>query len=558
MSSDDLPSGKNDAVPIEELTPMEQAFERIRHRLGLFVAPVVFVMMLVLPIHALDDKPPADAPVTEAIPGSAVSTEPIPVVKPKPGTDLLYEYMPSKRQRLAAVMVAVVILWMTEALPMPLTALLGAAACIILQIGSSAKDTAKEVFTPFADPLMFLFIGSFIVAQGIFLNHLDRRLAFGVLSLRWVDARPSRILFMFGLVTAVVSGWVSNTATTAMMFAIGMSILAFLFDPKHPDSKHISRRYATGLMLITTFAASIGGLATPVGTPTNVFGLGTIKKLLEIDVPFFQWCLIGVPAVAILFLFTFAYLNFFCPAGVRRIEGCQEMLEREKRALGPWTKGQLSTLVAFLVTVTLWITPGLVALTLGQKSPQYEFTNYVMPESVAAILGAALLFLLPGERDGRAITWKEAADIDWGVILLYGGGVALGKLSEQTGLADVVGNGLTQLLPLNSSLTILMAAVVVATLVSETTSNTASATVVVPLVISLAKSAHVDPFEPALGATMACSLGFMLPVSTPCNAIVYGSGYVPLGRMVRYGFLLDLAGIVTIVGLVRFLGPWIK
>jgi sodium-dependent dicarboxylate transporter 2/3/5 len=544
MSQNDLPPNKKDAVPIEELTPMEQAFERVRHRLGLFVAPVVFLLLLWLPIAALDDQPlaPSDTSATQTT-----------AEKSKPPKDPLSDYLPSKRQRLAAVMVAVVILWMTEALPMPLTALLGAAACVMLQVG-----TAKEVFTPFADPLMFLFIGSFIVAQAIFLNHLDRRLAFGVLALRWVDARPSRILFMFGLVTAVVSGWVSNTATTAMMFAIGMSILAFLYDPQHPESKIISRRYATGLMLITTFAASIGGLATPVGTPTNVFGLGTIKKLLDIDVPFFQWCLIGVPAVVILFLFLFVYLNYFCPAGVRRIEGCQEMLEREKSSLGPWTTGQRSTLVAFLTTVVLWIMPGIVALVMGEQSPQYKFISGVLPESVAALLGAALLFLLPGEREGRAITWSEAADIDWGVILLYGGGVALGTLSEQTGLAAVVGKGLTQLLPLDSSLTILIAAVVVATMVSETTSNTASATVVVPLVIALAKSANVDAFEPALGATMACSLGFMLPVSTPCNAIVYGSGYVPLGRMVRYGILLDLAGMVTIVGLVRCLSPWVR
>jgi sodium-dependent dicarboxylate transporter 2/3/5 len=343
-----------------------------------------------------------------------------------------------------------------------------------------------------------------------------------------------------------------------MMFAIGMSILGFLFDPQHPESKIISRRYATGLMLITTFAASIGGLATPVGTPTNVFGLGTIKKQLDIDVPFFQWCLIGVPAVVIMFLFLYSYLNYFCPAGIRRIEGCQEMLQREKQALGPWTVGQRSTLIAFLVTVALWVTPGIVALVMGQESPQYKFVSGMLPESVAAILGAALLFLLPGERGGRAITWSQAADIDWGVILLYGGGVALGTLAEHTGLAAVVGSGLTHLLPLNSSMTILIASVVVATLVSETTSNTASATVVVPLVIALAKSVKVDPFEPALGATMACSLGFMLPVSTPCNAIVYGSGYVPLGRMVRYGILLDLAGMVIIIGLVRLLGPWVR
>ncbi len=228
------------------------------------------------------------------------------------------------------------------------------------------------------------------------------------------------------------------------------------------------------------------------------------------------------------------------------------MIRREREALGAWTAGQRSVAVAFAITIALWIVPGIAALVLGEGSAIYQTLSRRVPEGVAALIGASLLFVLPG-RDGRAITWREAAEIDWGVVLLYGGGFALGVLSFQTGLAEAMGRGLTGLLPVEGSFGLLVASVVFATLLSETTSNTASANMVVPVVISIARAAGLDPLEPALGATLASSLGFMLPVSTPCNAIVYGSGYIPLGRMIRWGLALDLAGVVVIVAVVRAL-----
>ena len=501
-------------LAVERITEGEARFERARRTIGLVLAPAVFALLLLLPLSGL--KPEA--------------------------------------HRLAAVMAAVVVLWVTEALPLPATALLGAAACVVLRVAP-----AREVFAPFADPLMFLFIGSFIIARAIFLHRLDRRLAFGVLSLRFIGARPGRILFAFGAVTAFISAWISNTATTAMMFAIGMAILAFLFDAEREGGQPISRKYATGLMLMTAFAASIGGLATPIGTPPNVIGLGFIRQLTGVEFPFFKWAMIGVPVVVVLYLWLGFYLNALCKAGVREIEGSAEMLRRERERLGAWTRGQKSTLVAFVATVALWVVPGLVALVAGDRSAAYQGINRSVPEAVAAVVGAMLLFLLPGDKRGeRAITWDEAVKIDWGVVLLYGGGFALGVLSFQTGLAESIGRGLTGYLPIGTGLGLLFASTLVATLTSEATSNTASANMVVPVVIAIAKAAGADPLEPALGATMGASLGFMLPVSTPCNAIVYGSGYVPLARMIRYGLLLDVVGVLVIVALVRLLVPFLR
>ncbi len=498
---------------VEVVSGPEARFERARRVVGLVLAPAVFALLLLLPLAGL--KPEA--------------------------------------HRLAAVMAAVVVLWITEALPLPVTALVGAAACVVLRVAP-----AKDVFAPFADPLMFLFIGSFILARAIFLHRLDRRLAFGVLSIKWVGARPSRILFAFGAVTAFISAWISNTATTAMMFAIGMAILAFLFDNERAGGSRVNPAYATALMLMTSFSASVGGLATPIGTPPNVIGLGFIRTLVGVEFPFFKWAMIGTPVVIILFLWLFFYLNWLSPAGVKEIEGSREMLTRERESLGVWTRGQKSTLMAFAVTVALWVVPGIIALVAGDQSAFYQSVNRSVPEAVAAVVGAALLFLLPGDDGARAINWEQAVKIDWGVVLLYGGGFALGVLSFQTGLAEAVGRGLTGVLPVSGGLGLLFASTLVAVITSEATSNTASANMVVPVVIAIAKAQGADPLEPALGATMGASMGFMLPVSTPCNAIVYGSGYIPLTRMIRYGVLVDIAGVIVIVALVRLLVPFLR
>ena len=482
----------------------------MRGRIGAFLAPAVFLLLLALPIAGLS----------------------------------------SQAHRLAAVLAAVVVLWVTEALPLPVTALLGAALCVLLGVAP-----AREVFAPFADPLMFLFIGAFILSRAIFLHGLDRRVAYAVLSIPWVGARPSRILLAFGAVTALMSGWISNTATTAMMFGIGLSILAAL---RGPEAKvTIDPRYATGLMLMTSFAASIGGLATPVGTPPNVIGLGFIRSQLGVEIPFFRWLLIGAPIVLVLFVLLYGYLNAVAPAGVRELPAGAELIRRERERLGSWTRGQRSVALAFGVTITLWILPGVAAIVAGEESAAYTTLVRRMPEGVAALLGAMLLFILPGT-EGRAITWRQAVEIDWGVVLLYGGGFALGVLSFQTGLAEAMGRGLTGLLPLEGSFGLLVASVIVAVVLSETTSNTAAANMIVPVVISIAQAAGFDPLEPALGATFAASLGFMLPVSTPCNAIVYGSGYIPLKQMMRHGLVLDLVGIVVVVTLVRVLVPLVR
>jgi sodium-dependent dicarboxylate transporter 2/3/5 len=451
--------------------------------------------------------------------------------------------------RLAAVLATVIVLWVTEAIPMAVTAFLGVASAVALGVAPAA-----QAFAPFADPLVFVFVGTFMLARAIFVHGLDRRFAFAILGLRGVGDRPGRILAAYALVSCAISMWISNTATVAMMYPIGLSILAAL------ESRAGARpapKYAAALLLANAFAASAGGLATPVGTPPNLIGIGFIRREVAVDISFFTWMTLGLPATTVLLVVVIAMFRRAGVPGDLRFDGVADLVARNHAALGPWTPGQRNTMVAFAVTVALWVLPGAVALVAGDHHPLYRELQLHLPEGVVALLGAVLLFLLPTSLDRFEFTlaWDEAVKIDWWIVFLYGGGMALGTLAFTTGLAEALGRSLTDMLGVRSGLGLLIVSTVLATVLSETTSNTASANMVVPVVIAFARAAGTDPVLPALGATMGASLGFMLPVSTPCNAIVYGSGRIPLTTMLRHGLLLDAVGIVVIVVVLSLLGP---
>lgn len=448
-------------------------------------------------------------------------------------------------QRLAVIVVAVVILWITEAIPLAVTALLGAVACVLAGVAP-----ADEVFAAFADPLIFLFVGSFLLAEAIRLHGLDKRLAFGVLAVPWVGERPGRILAAVALACAVVSAFVSNTCTTAMMLTIVAGIVTAVEEAATATGRRPAPAFATGLFLCVAFASSLGGLATPIGTPPNLIGLRFIREQLGVDITFPGWCMIGVPIVAVLVTFTVYVLGRMFPAGVERLDGVAEFVARERSRLGRWTVGQTSVAVAFAITVVLWVLPGVVLAVLGPDDRWAMLLRTRLPEGVAALIGGILLFVLPRGGPGRwrpALEWSEAK-IDWGIILLYGGGISLGELCFKTGLAAALGDSIQGLVPDGSwgGVVLVLLATVVAVITSEFTSNTASANIVVPVAIALGLATGGDPLPAALAATFAASLGFMMPVSTPCNAIVYGSGRISLKSMMAAGIVLDVAGIAVI------------
>jgi sodium-dependent dicarboxylate transporter 2/3/5 len=489
-------------------SPAEELFNRRRRTVGLIAGPALLLVLLVAPLP-----------------------------------------IPAPAHRLAAVLSMMVVLWMSEALPLAVTALVGPVLAIVLGVAP-----ARTVFAPFADPIIFLFIGSFMLAEAMFVHGLDRRIAFGALSSRAVGGSAFRILVVYGAVGAGISMWISNTATTAMMFPIGLSIVAQLTQGK--ESNADSREFAAAMMLITAFGASIGGIGTPIGTPPNLIGIGMLQRIAGVDISFFQWMALGAPIVVLTFGFLIVYFYYRC---LRRIElnpGRGEAIRAELERLGPMSIGQRNVLIAFGVTVFLWLLPGVVGIVGAGDTAFARWLAVAFPESVAAVIGALLLFLLPVSWRARrfTLTWEQAVRIDWGIVLLFGGGLSMGELAFSTGLAESLGRGITSWLPAQTTLTLTVLFTAVAIVMSEAASNTASANMIVPVAIAVSQAAGVNPLQPALGATLGASMGFMMPISTPPNAIVYSSGHVPIASMMKHGLVLDLAGFVIIVALVTLLG----
>jgi sodium-dependent dicarboxylate transporter 2/3/5 len=494
----------------ETYSPAEELFNRRRRTAGLVAAPLVLLVLLALPL-----------PVT----GPA--------------------------HKLGAVLAMMVVLWVTEALPLAVTALVGPVLAVILQVAP-----ARTVLAPFADPIIFLFIGSFILAEAMFTHGLDRRIAFGALSSRAVGGSPTRILLVFGGVATGISMWISNTATTAMMFPIGLSIVAHLTHGR--EAEPASRNFAMAMMLMAAFGASIGGLGTPIGTPPNLIGKGMLERILQVQISFVEWMVLGVPLAILLYLFLVVYFRWRLLGGLTIDASRTERIHEELRKLGPISPGQRNTLIAFSVTVFLWLFPGGMAIVgLGDSAFARGYEASV-PESVAAMVGALLLFVLPINWRARrfTLTWEQAVGIDWGIVLLFGGGLAMGALAFSTGLAESMGRGITAWLPVHSTFSLTVLFTAVAIVMSEAASNTASANMIVPVAIAVAQASGIDPIEPALGATLGASMGFMMPISTPPNAIVYSSGLVPITAMMRHGIALDIAGFVLIVVVVSLLG-WV-
>ena len=492
----------------QTLSPREERFEKARRTIGLFLAPAVFLIFLLLPID-----------------------------------------MDSTQQRLAAALLFVVVLWISEAVPIPIGGLLGIA--LIVLIGVAPVD---DVLAPFGSSTVFVFIGAFIIAQAMLRHGVARRFAFRVLSLPGVGKSTVRTIVAFGFITCVLSAFVSNTATVAMLLPTAIAILgtiANMMERRGEGSAVDPTRLRVGvaLMLMLAYGASVGGLLTPVGSPPNLIGRGLIEEATGERISFLEWVLSALPICALMFVVLCVILLTLNKPELKRVEGVEDYVAGEREKLGRLSRKEKNTLVAFGVAVTLWIVPGIVALIAGDESQAYEDVSGRLDEGIVAVLAASLLFLLPTNWDKRefTLTWSEAKEIDWGTIILFGSGIIFGSLLQDTGLAETIGTWGADTFGVSSEVSITIFAVVLAILISETTSNTASATVVVPIIIPVAQAAGVDPFTPALAATFAASFGFMLPVSTPQNAIVYGSGVVPITQMVRNGFFFDVLGAILIV-----------
>ncbi len=499
-----------------KLSEAEQRFERRRRTIGLFLGPIVLAAMLLIPFD-LDPN----------------------------------------QHRLAAILAFVIVWWVTEAIPIPVTALLGVTLCALLEAtpppeeGDSSVDV---VFSLFTDDTIFLFIGSFIIAQAMLVHGLHRRLAYRVLGMRQVGGSTFRIILAFGLIGAVTSPVMSNTAAAAMMLPIALGVMGVvggMVAKQAGGNKDPERlRFGAALMLVITYGITVGGLLLPIGSPPNLIGRELLEEETGEPITFVEWFVMALPIVLVMFVAVVLIVMLFNRPEVKQAEGVEEYVAEERSKLGPLTRGEKNTLFVLGFALVGWFLPGPGGhVVAGDDSDAYKEVSEAANEGIVAILAASMLFVLPVDWARRrfTLTWNQAAQIDWGTVILFGGGITLGTLLSETGLAETVGNSLSDAFGVSSLFGITIVVVIVAVMISETTSNTASAAIVVPIAISIAAAADVNPTIPALAAIFGANYGFMLPVSTPPNAIVYSSGLLPIGRMIKAGAVFDVLGIVLCV-----------
>jgi len=345
-----------------------------------------------------------------------------------------------------------------------------------------------------------------------------------------------------GGASALVSCWLSNTATAAFMtpIAVGLSGTG--------DRRPRAGGFSAALMLMVAYGASIGGMATLVGTPPNLLTAGMIERMAGVKIGFAAWLLCGVPIALVLFAASLFWVRVTTGVGkdARQADAPPDVLAGPEDAVT--RRGVRLTIGAFALAGILWLLPAVVAALLGPSDPRAQRLGALLPESAVALLAAALLFVAPVSWKKRrfALSWEEGRRVNWGIILLFGGGLSLGTLAEQTGIAKWVGAGLSASAFARTPEGLLFASIALTIVVSEFASNTAAATLLVPMVIAAAQSAGFDPVRPALGVGLAATCGFIFPVSTPPNAIVFGTGLLPLRRMILPGLLLDLTSFVVI------------
>lgn len=467
--------------------------------IGLFLGPLVFLLILLLPLPA--------------------GMEPAGL-------------------RVAAVTLLMAIWWVTEAIPVPATALLPIVLFPLLGVLSGG-----DVTRAYGNHLIYLFLGGFLIAVTMERWNLHHRIALH--TIRIVGQTPQRVVLGFMLATAFLSMWISNTAATMMMVTIAMAVLKEVeHEMVHEPGK---LWFGTVLMLGICYAASIGGVATLIGTPPNVIFAGVMEKTYGISISFTQWMGFALPLSLAMLAITWFYLTRVLYRGRDgHLPGGSQLIHRQLDRLGPMSRQEKQVAVVFALVASLWILRGL-----------YQPAGLAMiKDSTIAIAGALLLFLIPVNLEKREflLDWKTAVTIPWDIIILFGGGFALAQGFGESGLTAWLAGQLTVLQGVDTVL-VIAAVVLLVIFLTEVTSNTATASLLLPVMGALASAIDVSPFGLMVAAVVAASFAFMLPVATPPNAIVFGSRYVSIMQMARAGFLLNLIGVVMITGFVYLLLP---
>ena len=430
--------------------------------------------------------------------------------------------------------------WVSEAIPIAVTALLP-----IILFPLTGAVSIEDTTAAFGHKYVFLYLGGFILAVAIERWGLHRRIALNII--QFIGADIKKIILGFMVATAFLSMWISNTATSVMMLPIGTAIISQLKDnPASEENENMI--FGKALMLAIAYSASIGGVATLIGTPPNLVFAGIVEEIYGVEISFTKWIILGLPVSIILLFICWKYLTSKAFSFTQtEFPGGKAEIDRLKAELGHISIQEKRVLAVFAITAFCWISRSYLL------QPVLPFID----DTIIAMIAAVALFLIPaGKSNRKLVTWEEAVKIPWGIILLFGGGMALAKGFGESGLAIWIGEQLKNLenLPLLLLVVVLIAAV---NFLTEVTSNLATTAMLLPILASMAFALNLHPYFLMVGATLAASCAFMLPVATPPNAVVFGSGYLRIPDMIKTGIWMNIVSIVLLSLIVYFLLPYL-
>ncbi|MED4695905.1 DASS family sodium-coupled anion symporter [Peribacillus frigoritolerans] len=437
--------------------------------------------------------------------------------------------------------------WITEALPIPVTSLLP----IILFPLTGAMELGVTAST-YSSDIIFLFLGGFFLAIAIEKWNLHRRIALSII--RMVGTSPERLVLGLVISTGFISMWISSTATTLMMVPIATAItLKFsemvdkneMYNQEAEDTK---RKFGKVLMLTVSYASLTAGMATLIGTPANALFAGYVKEAYGIEISFAKWMLVGTPiAIICTTLVYFMLVKVLFPLPIKELPGGSEIIESELKEMGPMTREEKMVGTVFVLTALSWMTRSLVL---------QPFVSPFIDDAIIAMIATFILFMLPSKQSPgeTLLTWSSASKLPWGILILFGGGLAIGAGFSKSGLTEWVGAQLVSLSTL-PVLSIVFLIIFLVIFLSEVTSNTALATVLIPVMGSLAAAIGIDPLGLLLATTLAATTAFMLPTGTPPNAIVFSSGKLTIREMMRAGFLLNILCAIILTAFIYWYVP---
>jgi solute carrier family 13 (sodium-dependent dicarboxylate transporter), member 2/3/5 len=452
-------------------------------------------------------------------------------------------YLGADAQKVIAVAVWMLCWWITEAVQLPITSLLP----IILFPLLGVMDI-KEATTPYGNPIIFLFMGGFMIALALEKWNLHLRIALNIVKLTGTNANG--IVWGFMVSTALLSMWISNTATTVMMLPIAYSVIQLLSNTVAKSEQHQLANFSTTMMLGIAYSASIGGIATLVGTPPNSVMVSMMDATFHYKISFAQWFMIGFPfAVLLLIVNYWVMVKWLYPIKIADFSGSGAIIDQELAKLGKMSIGEKATSWVFCGTALLWIFK--------------DVLNYMLPflhldDTVVAIIASVILFVVPlnWKKESFILQWEDTSRLSWGILLLFGGGLSLANALEKVGIIRWIAQSVTD----NSSLSLWMLVwvlVVLAVFMTEIMSNVALVTVLVPVVSAITIGLGQNPLMTVIPITIGASCAFMLPMATPPNAIVFSSGYVKVSQMMRVGFVLNILSIIILMILALTLLPYI-